>query len=360
MTGKGSAAKLHHYVPQAYLRGFATEKGRINVVPYDRSRKPFVSSVKNVAAQTHFYTVDGLAQPDEFEKSLSVLEANASEIIRNFESGKFPPSETDRELFSYYLAIQTVRGPDTRKTMESLSAQMTRLEIGIGGQQNLGKWIRNNLGIEPTPEQERRIWEEATQPGGPPITLSNLAHIQYLIDAAQELVPYIMGRPWVLARFHRRSLITSDAPVSLIRNPRDEEWQGVGFATAWGISFPINRKLGLLMNDPMTLLEDRSPEDPFVEETRTAIYRGLYDRKEHGSTAMEKLFNEHTVSTAREYVYHHPEDAHFVPSKLPKPSSVNLRAGGLANTEFNGEPWFGLSSSREVTPKDGKGNCDSA
>lgn len=344
MAGKGNTAKLHHYVPQGYLRGFATEKGRISVIPFDGSRKPFISSVKNVAAQTRFHTIDGLAEPDAFEKVLSGVEGDAIRIIRNFEMGKFPPSEADRQTLAFYMALQSVRGPDTRKTMEHLHSKMVRVEVGAGGRRNVGSWIKKNYGIEPTPEQEDRIWEEATQHGGPPITFPNQAHIQHMVKTAERLTPYIAARPWILVQFDRRALITSDAPVSLIRNPGDEPWQGVGFATAWGITLPITRKLGLLMNDPTVMLEGLTPNDPRVQERRAAVLRGAYDQKQTGTTAMEKLFNEHSVDSASEYVYHHPEDAKFVPNDLPEPNLINMSVGGFTDAAFDGEPWFGKSS----------------
>ncbi|MFJ6419225.1 DUF4238 domain-containing protein [Paeniglutamicibacter sp. NPDC091659] len=348
MAGKGNTAKLHHYVPQAYLRGFATDKGRISVIPFDDSRKPFISSVKNVAAQTHFHTIDGLEEPDEFEKALSGVEGDAISIIRKFERGKFPPSEADRQTLSFYMALQSVRGPDTRKTMEHLHAKMIRVEVGAGGRRNVGGWIKKNYGIDPTPEQEDRIWEEATQPGGPPITFPNQAHIQHMVKTAEELTPFIATRPWILVQFDRRSLITSDAPVSLIRNPGNEPWEGVGFATAWGITLPITRKLGLLMNDPMVMLEGLKPGDPRVQTRRAAILRGACDQKQAGTTAMERLFNEHAVGSASEYVYHHPDDAQFVPDDLPEPNLINMSVGGFTDAEFDGEPWFGKT--------DGHGN----
>jgi hypothetical protein len=329
MAGRGSTAKLHHYVPQGYLRGFATEKGRTKVVPLDRSRKPFISSVKNVAAQTHFYTVEGIEEPDEFEKALSGVEGEAINIIRQFERTEFPPTETDRWTFSYYMALQSVRGPDTRKTMEHLRAKIVRLEIGAGGRKNVGNWIRKNFGFDSSPEQEERIWVEATQPDGPPISFSNSAHIQHLVDTAEELTPYFAARPWSLVRFNRRSLVTSDAPVSLIRNPQDKAWEGVGFMTAWGIAFPLTRKLGLLLNDPTVMLDGLESDDPRVQEIRGAVLRGEADGIQTGTTAMEKLFNEHSAHSAREYVYHHPEDAMFVPDGLPEPNLINMSAGGL-------------------------------
>ena len=236
MAGKNNAAKLHHYVPQGYLRGFATDQERITTIPLDRARKSFTTSVRNVAAQNHFHTAEELEEPDWFEKALSGVEGDAIKTIRSFERGEFPPSEPERWAFSYYMALQSSRGPDTRKTAEHLHASMVRLEVGAGGRDNVGKWIRHNYGFEPSPEQEDRIWEEATRPGGPPISFTNLAHIRNTVKTAQEVTSYLAVRPWSLVRFNRRSLVTSDAPVSLVRQPNDEPWEGVGFATAWGLS----------------------------------------------------------------------------------------------------------------------------
>lgn len=356
MATKGSAAKLHHYVPQAYLRGFATEKERITAIPLDRSRKSFTSNVKNVAARTHFYRVEELAEPDGFEKALSEVEGHATEIVRGFERSEFPPSESDRWTLSFYVALQSLRGPDTRKTMESVRAKMVRLEIGAGGRENVGRWTKENLGFEPSAEQEDCIWDEATQPDGPPITFSNGAHIQHMVKTATELTSYLITRPWSLVRFDRRSLITSDAPVSLIRQPDSEAWEGVGFMTAWGISFPLTRKLGLLMSDPMAMLQSLESDDPQVQKIRAAVLRGEVDRIEAGTTAMEKLFNEHSARAAREYVYHHPEDARFVPDELPKPNLINIRVGGVIDTEFDGKPWFGKSDGSEGGDDDSDGS----
>lgn len=44
---------------------------------------------------------------------------------------------------------------------------------------------------------------------------------------------------------------------------------------------------------------------------------------------------------------HHPEDAKFVPDGLPEPNPINMSAGGFMDVEFDGEPWFGRSETRE-------------
>lgn len=340
-TGKNNGSKLHHFVPQGYLRGFATAHERITSIPLDRSRNSFTTSVRNVAAQNHFHTAEELEEPDWFEKALSRVEGEAIKTIRSFEKGQFPPSEEDRWAFSYYMALQSARGPDTRKTIEHLHASMVRLEVGAGGRKNVGRWIRDNYGIEPSPELEDRIWEEATQPGGPPIRFTNLAHIKHTVETAKDLTSYLAVRPWSLVRFNRRCLITSDAPVTLIPQLDDHPGEGVGFATAWGVTFPLTRKLGLLMSDPMVMLEGLESDDRRIQRMRSWVLQGRIDRIEAGTTVMERLFNGHTAHAARAYVYHHPEDAGFVPDDLPEPNLINMRAqGDLMDQEFDGEQWF--------------------
>ncbi|QOQ38209.1 DUF4238 domain-containing protein [Trueperella pecoris] len=353
MTDKRSTAKLHHYVPQGYLRGFATDMERVRVVPLDRSRQPYTPSVKNVAAQNHFHTVGEFDEPDAFEKALSDVEGQALGIIRGLANGEFPLSEENRWAFAHYTALQSVRGPDTRRTTEHLCAAMVRLEVGAGGRKNVGAWIRDNFGVDPTPEQEDRIWDEATQPGGPPISFSNLTHIQNAVETAIELTPYLATRPWTLVRFERRSLITSDAPVSLVRRPNDQPWEGVGFATAWGVTFPLTRKLGLLMSDPMAILEGFEADDPRVQQVREMVLAGRIDQIQPGTTAMEKLFNQHTAQSAREYVFHHPEDECFVPADLPEPDLINIRpVRGLVNMDFDGESAFAPGGDSPTPPEE--------
>lgn len=339
--GTGNTAKLHHYVPQGYLRGFATERERITAVPLDRTRSSFTTGVKNVAAQTHFHTVPGAEEPDGFEKILSVVEGQVVGIIRRMEAGEFPLPEEDRKSLSFYLALQAVRGPDTRKTIERLQAKMVRVEVGAGGRKNVKRWIKKNLGFDATEEQAQRIWDEATQPGGPPITIAVLDHIEHMVATAEHLAKYLVTRPWLLVRFDRRSLITCDAPVSLIRNPKDEDfWTGVGFGTAWGIAVPITRKLGLLMSDPMVMIERFAVDDPMIQKIRTAVVGGNVDRVEAGTTAMERLFNDYTAESAREYIYCHPDDERFAPNNLHEPTLINMDAGGFMDAEFDGEPRF--------------------
>jgi len=340
----GGASKRHHYVPQAYLRGFATKEQRIMAVPLDRSRVPFTSAVKNVAVRTHFHTVEGIEDPDEFETVLSNIENDAMAVIRKMEMGEFPVSEKDRWGLSFYIALQEMRGPDARRTVEHLQAQVLRLEVGAGGRNNVKRLIKEKYGFEATDEEAEHFWNEATKPEGLPIRFSNLAHINHMVRTAIEITPYIACRPWTLVRFNRRSLIASDGPIGRIHDPDGDPLQGAGFATAWFISFPLTRKLGLFMSDPMEILKHA---DPDVQEFRAAVLRGEIDVVRSGTTMMERLFNQHTAYHASEYLYLHPDDEKFVPGELHEPILVKVAMEGFFNTEFDGMPWFGRGSARE-------------
>ena len=44
-------------------------------------------------------------------------------------------------------------------------------------------WFRRNRGIELTDEQAKVAWDEATQPGGPPIHVAPILHIKQIVSS---------------------------------------------------------------------------------------------------------------------------------------------------------------------------------
>ena len=94
------------------------------------------------------------------------------------------------------------------------------------------------------------------------------------------------------------------------------------------------------MSDPMVILERLQADDPMIQKVRSAVLSGSADRVEIGTTSMERLFNDHTAESAREYIYCHPDDERFVPEELHEPRLVNMEMQGFTDAEFDGEPWF--------------------
>jgi Protein of unknown function (DUF4238) len=314
-------AKLHHTVPQFYLRGFANDDERITTVrlPGD---KVYTSRVKNTAAINRFYSIDGHPDgADVFEKGLSELEGLAAQVLREIVDGAWPLSEQQRLRLGFFMAVQHLRGPDHRRTLEYIAAQMARLEVQVNGRDNVKQWVQTKFGLVVDDDDAEVLWHQVTQPGGPPVTVAPLAHIKEIINGAQRLLPYLVSRPWKLVRFSRRSLITCDSPVGLVPAENAEPWQGVGFETAWGINFPLTRKLGLMMTSVEPVIEFDYP----AEKVRA----GRLDVVEPGTTAIAKFFNSFTVGSASEYLFHHPDDASVLSSPLPEPTLSNISGPDL-------------------------------
>lgn len=332
MGAEPNPAKWHHYVPRMLLRGFATDNDMITAVrlPGDTT---FTATTKSVGAKKHLYSVDVDGQePDAFEKMLGNVEAVASRIIRQVVEGRVRLSQEDRNGLAFFIALQAARGPATKLSMEHIASEALRLQVGAGGKAALERDLTQQAGREIAGEEVDALWERVMEPGATLVPMSSLTFVKHIVTTAQELMPYISGRPWTVHRFDRRSLIMSDSPVGLIPHPDDDDdpWGGVGFKMAWGITFPLTRKVGILMSDPM-VIADLVP----VERVRA----GQFDRTAVGTTAVEKLFNEMTVRGAREWIYHHPDDARFVPSDLPEPDPLGVQMVG-DRIEFNGEPMF--------------------
>jgi len=260
-----SVAKRHHTVPQFYLRGFARNE-QIGTIRLPGDRR-FVQSIRRAASETNFYAVDGFKDgTDVFEKVLAKIEGDVATVFEEIENGRWPLNPESRLRLAQFIALQAIRGPDQRRNMQHLVAQMTRLEIGFGGRSGVRKWAERKKGIVLTEEQAELLWDQATRPEGPPISITPIVHIRQIAELLEALLPYVVGRPWSLIRFNKRALITSDSPVALIPHPDDETSRGVGFMTAWGVSYPLSRRLGLLLSDPMPFA-DAMP----VERVRAGI-----------------------------------------------------------------------------------------
>lgn len=330
MTTSRPIARRHHTVPLFYLRGFAKDE-QIATVRLPGQRR-FLQSVRDATVAKDFYALDGHEDgPDAIERALSDIEGATATVFQKIADGVWPLDAEDRATLSYFIALQATRVPAQRRTVDHLAAQMLRLQIGAGGKAGLRAELEKD-GREVGDKLVDTMWEQATRPEGPPVKRSKAEHIGQMLELSEELLKYIIGRPWSLVRFGARSLITSDAPVGLVRNPNDESRSGVGFVTASGITFPLSRKIGLIMSDVAPLIELEVP----VEE----VHRGIADTVQAGSTSFERFFNGYTTVNASEWLFHHPDDERFVPADLPDPRPFNVQMDGVPES-FTGEPWFG-------------------
>lgn len=330
-------ARKHHTVPQFYLKGFATAARQIGTVQLPGAKR-FVQSTRKASIYTDFYSIPGHEDgQDVFEKGLSRMEGEAATVIRKItEERVWPLLPEERELLGAFLTMQFLRGPEQRRHMEETSALTTRMEIGYGGKANVAKWAKRKHGITVSEEEAARIWDEATRPEGPPIQLAPIGHINQMLELTPKLARYFLFRPWVLYRFSARSLLTCDTPVSLVphlKGPMADAVpleEGVGLMTAWGITFPLTRKAGLLLANP----------DEFIGHvTGDEVATGRFDVAQAPSAVAANLFNGATIRNARQWIFHHPDDTHLVPEDLPEPRNREIEVVG-GPLEFSGKPLY--------------------
>ncbi len=269
----------------------------------------------------NFYTVEGHGNRDDVvETALSEVEGATASVFKAIGSGTWPLLPDDRMTLAYFVALQATRVPAQRRTMDHLAQQLLRLQVGAGGEPGLRQQLEQQ-GRNVTDELVERLWLQATRPEGPPIQRSRAEYIQQMLELTDELLKYIAGRPWSLVRFDRRSLITSDAPVGLVPDPKAEPWHGVGYLTAWGLTFPLTRKLGLLMSSPEPVID--------AEVSVERVHQGAADMIQPGTTSLDEFFNSHTVANASEWLFHHPKDGAFVPEHLPDPRPVTMAMSSM-------------------------------
>lgn len=126
--------KLHHFVPQFYMNNFSLDKSKVWV--WDKSGdRIFVSSSKNLAAETNFYLLseinfDGEIDAYEMERQFSIVESDTSKIltlligaVQQMQVGQsFKLSQVEKENFALYIALQFLRTADTRDTLKWLAS----------------------------------------------------------------------------------------------------------------------------------------------------------------------------------------------------------------------------------------------
>ena len=126
-----NAPKLHHYVPQFYLKRFVADKGRFYV--WDKTNdRIFATQPKAIAAETDFYWLHEFERQDHdpltMEKQFADLEGQVSLITAQWLAWIYQASprtkisipKENREIIARYIALQFLRTADTKDILCSL------------------------------------------------------------------------------------------------------------------------------------------------------------------------------------------------------------------------------------------------
>ncbi|WP_395405745.1 DUF4238 domain-containing protein (plasmid) [Arthrobacter sp. UC242_113] len=315
-------SRRHHTVPNFYLKGFATAESKpmIGAVSLDDGKRRTIST-RDATVRKNFYSLSGHPDGDDvFEKDLSDLEGDASAVIKKTVDGTWPLSREDREILGTFLTFQFLRGPDTRASMGQIHGTVLSKVIAQMGADGVRETLTKG-GKEVDDAVVDRLVQQATGPEAIAMKSTPVGHIQHILELVPELLLYFVGRPWALTRFNRKKLLTCDTPVALVRDPELKDvFRGVGVGTAWGMTVPLTRDVGLLLSHPGPVfaeMVDQKQQEP--EAVAEDIVAGRHDHEQTGSTKWAQLFNSHTIANARNWLFYHPEDADLIPDDLPDP-----------------------------------------
>lgn len=312
-------AKRQHTVSRFYLRGFANTKDQVRRVTIpDETSAILATSDASVIKDFYSFELENGTLSDAFEREMSTIEAAASRALSQIEIGEWPIAGPTRDALSTWISLQYLRGEDPRASQTELSAQMIRLIVGISGKDALRSHIENSLGRKLSDAEIALEWEDLTKPGGPDLQSDTKLHIRTMLDMWPGMSRYLFDSHWTLIRFRRKSLVTSDHPVTISVDQNYPNHHGVGVATADMFSIPLSRRLALNIQ-PRHRLERQLGDG------------NLPDFRVDGTTRISLSFNQQTTWEARRYIFSHPED--IIDSRIAFPKQAERSRVGQPDSD---------------------------
>lgn len=291
-------SRRQHTVSKFYLRAFANESGVVRRIGVP-SREAVDLSVNDASVIKDFYSVrlpDG-SMSDIFEKAFAEIEGSAADAHSELLAGRWPLTGDARLGFSGWIALQHLRTEGTRGGREVIRASMIRLVVGISGKEGLREHIERAEARKVSDEELESEWDDLTKPGGPDLEPDVLGHMGTVMSLLPGFAAYVHDCHWTLFHFRRRCLVTSDHPVCLLVGPEHPPFYGVGIANAELFLVPISRRIAITVQ-PRHRLLDAGFHDADVPDFTAPP-----------STKAAMSINQEIAARARQYIYHHPEDA---------------------------------------------------
>jgi hypothetical protein len=240
------SAKLHHYVPQFYLRRFINSEGYFWV--WDKKKdKSFRATPKTIAAETDFYKLyDFLAMgrdPLLMEKQFSEMESNVSLITEQWLGwlSELAPREkiripsVNRKIVSLYIALQFFRTADTKDVICALERDRSSAELSDE---------------EKTRLHTKFLWE---------------------LDLIKPVAKRIETSIWIFGRNQSgQPFLTSDNPVAF-KTGDNRMWLKAGILTAGTyVVFPLSPEIVMYCHD-------RTPQWRKLAEFDTSVSPVVFD-----------------------------------------------------------------------------------
>ena len=217
-------ARVHHYEPQCYLRGFG-ESGRKKVAlqVYDLAEgRWFPSNPRNIGAQRDFnrMEVDG-QPPDALESGLSAFEGEVAKVLEWMRRTHRLPDGKEFVLLMNLIGLMAARNPSLRNsilrfeveiantTMALILSTKERFEITVQQMKEGGVEVNESITYE-----DVKKWYEK---GEYEVDVPRERVIPLEFHGFDAILDTLMARKWTLcvACGDSGHFITSDHPVTL-------------------------------------------------------------------------------------------------------------------------------------------------
>jgi hypothetical protein len=245
-------ARRHHYLPEAYLKGFADDASRPQLQVFDlKTRSRFTASPDNVAVERDFNRVDIPGRPiDQLEDMLSRIEGDVISAIRRIQIAGTLNSVPDLHLVLNLVGLILARNPRFRR---SVSDSFGKVVKGIA-----------NLSTQ-TPERYAQTMGRPREGGPNPVSYEDMKafvkddsfkeglaqnwQIGLELSVVSDVIEMLARRKWSLLRSPASTggFVTCDHPACLNWiNPRSGPFgPGLGLPGT-SVVFPLSRELCLM------------------------------------------------------------------------------------------------------------------
>ncbi len=238
----------HHFLPQFYLRGFASGSGKIRVYRRAENRPPFETTLKNAAVESGLYSIasNDAAESEALEQALSKIEAEASVGLSILRRGGIP-SGWERASLAVFLGFQIMRTPEQKRIFE---VQFDRTEKSFYGGMTPAKARRRlaDIGEQPTQDRIDLVMAVVREPEEFLFAPHPNEFLGIILATAPKVAVAISARSWRLGTSPGPAFVTGDHSVLNYSIPLDPpRLNGIGVGNADMIVFPVDRHKALLM-----------------------------------------------------------------------------------------------------------------
>jgi hypothetical protein len=249
-------ARMHHYVPRCYLKGFSVPRKKTRqVVVFDcKSGKSFTTATENVAVERDFNRVEMEGHsPDVLETAMSGFETKIHAALDSIIAAKSIRQVDDRAYLFNLIGLLALRNPGQRKRWRDFREQVAKriMHLATATPERWASQVAQAKAagaISKDADTDYAKVREMVVDDGYRIEVSTEEHISKEMQSLDTILPCIFERKWALLKCQTNSggFVTSDHPVCLMWSEPGRRGP-IGFRLrGTEIVFPICSRLAIV------------------------------------------------------------------------------------------------------------------